>query len=47
MSSGKRLPLNITVQRTGGRSVTVEASDPIGPPEKPLTKYAVRGKIDR
>src|SRR6202140_779419 len=29
--------LSITVQRTDGRSVTVEASDPIGSPEKPLT----------
>jgi hypothetical protein len=29
--------LSITVQRTDGRSVTVEARDPIGSPEKPLT----------
>ena len=29
--------LGITVQRTDRRSVTVEATDPIGSPEKPLT----------
>jgi hypothetical protein len=28
---------SITVQRTDGRLVTVEATDPIGSPDKPLT----------
>src|SRR4051812_21426040 len=30
--------LAITVQRTDGRSIMVEATDPIGSPQKPLTK---------
>jgi 2-methylcitrate dehydratase PrpD len=29
--------LSITVRRNDGRSVTVEATDPIGSPEKPLS----------
>jgi 2-methylcitrate dehydratase PrpD len=37
--------LGITVQRTGGRSVTVEASDPIGSPEKPLTNAQLETKF--
>ena len=45
MSSGKRLPLNITVQRTGGRSVTVEASDPIGSPARPLANAQLETKF--
>src|SRR5215472_4905083 len=28
---------SITVRRNGGHSVTIEATDPIGSPEKPLT----------
>jgi 2-methylcitrate dehydratase PrpD len=37
--------LGITVQRTDGRSVTVEASDPIGSPEKPLTSAQLETKF--
>jgi 2-methylcitrate dehydratase PrpD len=37
--------LSITVQRTDGRSVTVEASDPIGSPEKPLTNAQLEAKF--
>ena len=37
--------LSITVQRTDGRSVTVEASDPIGSPEKPLAKIQLETKF--
>jgi len=37
--------LSITVQRTDGRSVTVEASGPIGSPEKPLTKAQFEAKF--
>ena len=37
--------LSITVQRTDGRSVTVEASDPIGSPEKPLTDAQFKAKF--
>jgi 2-methylcitrate dehydratase PrpD len=37
--------LSITVQRTDGRLVTVEASDPIGSPEKPLTKIQLETKF--
>src|SRR6266404_4129389 len=37
--------LSITVQRTDGRSVTVEASDPIGSPEKPLTDAQLEAKF--
>jgi hypothetical protein len=33
------------VQRTDGRSVTVEASDPIGSPEKPLTDAQLEAKF--
>jgi 2-methylcitrate dehydratase PrpD len=33
------------VQRTDGRSVTVEASDPIGSPEKPLTNAQLETKF--
>jgi 2-methylcitrate dehydratase PrpD len=35
----------ITVQRTGGRSVTVEASNPIGSPEKPLANAQLEAKF--
>ena len=35
--SRPRRSLSITVRRTNGRSVTVEAIDPIGSPEKPLS----------
>jgi len=37
--------LSITVQRTDGRSVTVEASDPTGSPEKPLTNARLEAKF--
>ena len=37
--------LSITVQRTDGRSVTVEATDPIGSPEKPLTNDQLEAKF--
>ncbi len=36
--------LSITVQRTDGRSVTVEASDPTGSPETPLTNAQLEAK---
>lgn len=37
--------LSITVRRTDGRSVTVEASAPIGSPEKPLTNVQLEAKF--
>ena len=37
--------LGITVQRTDGRSVTVEASAPIGSPEKPLSNTQLETKL--
>jgi hypothetical protein len=37
--------LSITVRRTDGRSVTVEASDPTGSPEKPLTESQFEAKF--
>ncbi len=37
--------LSITVQRTDGRLVTVEAGDPIGSPEKPLTNAQLETKF--
>jgi 2-methylcitrate dehydratase PrpD len=37
--------LSITVQRTDGRSVTVEASAPIGSPERPLTNAQLEAKF--
>ena len=37
--------LSITVQRTDGRSVTVEATDPIGSPRKPLTSTQFEAKF--
>src|SRR5205807_7534951 len=36
--------LSITVQRTDGRSITVETTDPIGSPEKPLTSVQLEGR---
>ena len=33
------------MQRTDGRSITVEASDPIGSPEKPLTNAQLEAKF--
>ena len=36
---------SITVQRTDGRSVTVEAIDPIGSPEKPLSDDHLAAKF--
>jgi 2-methylcitrate dehydratase PrpD len=37
--------LSITVRRTDGRSVTVEAADPIGSPEKPLSAAMLEAKF--
>jgi 2-methylcitrate dehydratase PrpD len=37
--------LSITVHRTGGRSVTIEATSPTGSPEKPLTKRQFEAKF--
>src|SRR4051812_14309809 len=37
--------LAITVQRTDGRSITVEAIDPIGSPQKPLTQAQFEEKF--
>ena len=37
--------LSITVRRTHGRSVTVEATDPIGSPEKPLSDPQFEAKF--
>jgi 2-methylcitrate dehydratase PrpD len=37
--------VSITVQRTDGRSVTVEATDPIGSPQKPLTNTQFEAKF--
>jgi len=37
--------LSITVSRTDGRSATVEASDPIGSPRKPLTNAQLEAKF--
>ena len=37
--------LSITVQRTDGRSITVETTDPIGSPEKPLTSVQLEAKF--
>jgi 2-methylcitrate dehydratase PrpD len=33
------------VHRTDGRSITVEATDPIGSPEKPLTNAQLEAKF--
>ncbi|MGC2411658.1 MAG: MmgE/PrpD family protein [Stellaceae bacterium] len=37
--------LSITVQRTDGRSVTVDATDPVGSPSKPLTDAQFEAKF--
>ena len=37
--------LSITVQRTDGRSIAVEAADPIGSPEKPLSEAQFKAKF--
>src|SRR5882672_2731745 len=37
--------LSITVTRTDGRSITVQATDPIGSPEKPLTDAQFEAKF--
>jgi 2-methylcitrate dehydratase PrpD len=37
--------LSIAVQTTDGRSVTIEASDPIGSPQKPLTNAQLAAKF--
>ena len=40
-----RRSLSITVRRTDGRSVTVEATDPIGSPQKPLSDAQFEAKF--
>jgi 2-methylcitrate dehydratase PrpD len=37
--------LSITVRRTDGRSVTIEATDPIGSPQKPLSDAQFEAKF--
>jgi 2-methylcitrate dehydratase PrpD len=37
--------LSITVRRTDGRSVTVESTDPIGSPQKPLSRTELEAKF--
>jgi 2-methylcitrate dehydratase PrpD len=37
--------LSIAVRRTGGQSVTIEATDPIGSPEKPLSDAQLEAKF--
>ena len=37
--------LSITAERTDGRSVTIEASDPIGSPQKPLSDAQFEAKF--
>jgi hypothetical protein len=37
--------LSTTVQRTDGRSITVETTDPIGSPEKLLTSVQLEAKF--
>ncbi len=37
--------LSITVQTSDGRSVTIEATDPLGSPQKPLTKAQCEAKL--
>jgi len=37
--------LSITVRRNGGHSVTIEATDPIGSPEKPLSDAQFEAKF--
>ena len=41
----KKGSLSITVQKTDGRSVTIEATDPIGSPEKPLSDAQFEAKF--
>jgi len=40
-----RRSLSITVRRSDGRSVTVEATDPIGSPRKPLSDAQFEAKF--
>jgi 2-methylcitrate dehydratase PrpD len=41
----KKGSLSITVNRTDGRAVTIEAADPIGSPQKPLTDAQFEAKF--
>jgi 2-methylcitrate dehydratase PrpD len=41
----KKGSLSITVSRTDGRAVTIEAADPIGSPQKPLTHAQFEAKF--
>jgi 2-methylcitrate dehydratase PrpD len=43
--AGKKGSLSITVGRTDGRSATIEATDPIGSPQKPLTDAQFEAKF--
>lgn len=37
--------MSITVRRTDGRSITVEATDPVGSPQKPLSDAQFEAKF--
>jgi 2-methylcitrate dehydratase PrpD len=41
----KKGELSVTVTRTDGRSVTIEAGDPIGSPQKPLSDAQFEAKF--
>ena len=41
----KKGSLSITVRKTDGRSITIEATDPIGSPEKPLSDAQFEAKF--
>jgi 2-methylcitrate dehydratase PrpD len=41
----KKGELSITVSRTDGRSATIDAADPIGSPQKPLTDAQFAAKF--
>jgi 2-methylcitrate dehydratase PrpD len=41
----KKGSLSITVSRTDGRAITIEATDPIGSPQKPLTDAQFEAKF--
>ncbi|MBV8122323.1 MAG: MmgE/PrpD family protein [Alphaproteobacteria bacterium] len=43
--SRARGSLSITVRRTGGHSVTIEAADPIGSPQRPLSDAQLEAKF--
>ncbi len=41
----KKGSLSITVNRTDGRAITIEAADPVGSPQKPLTDAQFEAKF--